>query len=99
MIRPRSGFSSKGMEGISPDDPKKPKRFDADVIIGTIDEDFRGIPGVIIKSNESTPFIIEAGTKVAQIVISRYESNPFEVVDELSQTERADQGWGHTGTK
>lgn len=99
MIRPRSGFSAKGMEGKLLDTPKETSRFDADVIIGTLDEDFRGIPGVIIKSSESTPFIIEAGTKVAQMVISHYESKPFEEVNELSQTERADQGWGHTGTK
>ncbi len=99
MIRPRSGFSAKGMEGPDPKDPSKKKRFDADVIIGTIDEDFRGIPGVIIKSYESSPFIIEAGTKVAQMVISKYCSDPFEVVDKLSETERADQGFGHTGSK
>lgn len=99
MIRPRSGFSAKGMEGKSLDNSKEVKRFDADVIIGTIDEDFRGIPGVIIKSFESKPFIIEAGTKVAQMVVHEYCSQPFEVVDELSKTERADQGWGHTGTK
>lgn len=98
MIRPRSGFSSKGMQGRPLDSPNETRRFDADVIIGTIDEDFRGVPGVIIKSYESAPFIIGAGTKVAQMVISHYESKPFEVVSELSQTERADKGWGHTDT-
>ncbi len=98
MIRPRSGFSVNGIEGKSLKDSKV-KRFDADVIIGTIDEDFRGIPGVIIKSFESDPFVIEAGTKVAQMVIHEYCSQPFEIVDVLSQTERADQGFGHTGSK
>lgn len=97
QIRPRSGFSLKGMEGYVPENFDEPIRFNADVLLGTIDESFRGNVGVIIK-NLDAPFIIKKGTRVAQMVISHYCSTPFEVVNELSKTSRADQGFGHTGT-
>lgn len=97
-MRPRSGFSVNGMEGVSIEDPDVLKRFDADVLDGTIDENYRGNVGVIIKSYETTPFIIKQGTKIAQLVVKDYVSDPFEVVTELSQTERGVQGFGHTGT-
>lgn len=99
QIRPRSGFSLKGMEGYLVTDLKTPKRFNADVILGTVDESYRGVVGVIIKSFESESFIIKAGTKIAQMVIERYCSDPFEVVAELSETSRGEGGFGHTGTK
>ena len=99
QIRPRSGFSLKGMEGYSMNDLDTPKRFDAEVLLGTIDESFRGIVGVIIKSYENEPFIIKSGTRVAQMVIEHYCSDPFEVVAELSETSRGEGGFGHTGTK
>lgn len=98
MVRPRSGFSVKGIEGVYASNLNTPKRFNADVIIGTIDEDFRGNVGVIIKSYEERPFIIKQGTKIAQMVINKYESSPFKVVDSLSETERGKNGIGSTGT-
>ena len=97
QIRPRSGFSLKGMEGYVPTDADKIARFNADVLLGTVDESYRGNVGVIIK-NFDEPFIIKKGTRIAQMVISTYCSSPFEVVDELSETSRGDQGYGHTGT-
>lgn len=99
QIRPRSGFSLKGLEGYLPEDMETPKRFDADVLLGTLDESYRGTVGVIIKSYESTPFIVKTGTRVAQMVVERYCDDPFEVVSELSDTERGEGGFGHTGTK
>lgn len=99
QIRPRSGFSLKGMEGYRFEDMKTPGRFDADVLLGTVDESFRGIVGVIIKSYETVPFIIKAGTRVAQMVITHYCNKPFQIVSELSSTERGEGGFGHTGTK
>ena len=98
-IRPRSGFSVNGMHGISLDDYEIVKRYDADVLIGTIDEDFRGNVGVIVKSFEQVPFLIEKGTKIAQLVVKKYVQEPFSVVSELSTTARGEQGIGHTGVK
>lgn len=98
QIRPRSGFSLKGMEGCVCENCENVSRFDADVLLGTIDQDYRGNVGVIIKSNESTPFVIKKGTRIAQMVISRYYRGHFELVDELTDTERGEEGFGHTGT-
>lgn len=102
QIRPRSGFSAKGMEGVDPyssEAQPKPKRYDADVIIGTIDEDYRGNVGVIIKSYEHVPFMLKQGTKVCQLVVSHYIGLPFERASDLSNSERGEQGFGHTGVK
>jgi len=96
-IRPRSGFSLKGIEGKTSDGVTK--RFNADVIIGTVDESYRGNVRVIVKSQEDTSFIVPQGTRIAQMVIEKYYDEPFEVVSELSQTERGEGGFGHSGAK
>lgn len=98
-IRPRSGFSAKGMAGEDVYQPNTTLRFDADVIQGTVDESYRGEVGVIIKSYEKIPFKLLKGTKIAQMVIGHYCSEKFEVVEELSETDRGEGGFGHTGTK
>lgn len=98
-IRPRSGFSAKGMAGEELNKPNSVQRFDADVTQGTIDESYRGEVGVIIKNFEKFPFTLTKGTKIAQMVIGHYCSEKFEVVEELSETDRGEGGFGHTGTK
>lgn len=102
QIRPRSGFSAKGMEGYPATgqgqyDPK-PQRYDADVIIGTIDSSFRGTVGVLVKSYEKEAFYVAKGTRIAQLVIEKHLSEEFEVVDSLDETERGTGGFGSTGT-
>lgn len=92
-IEPRSGFSSKGMEGIYKD--TEIRRFDCDVIQGKIDSDYRGCVGVIIK-NDGVPFMIKRGTRIAQLTIYKVENAEFEVVDELTETDRGDGGFGST---
>lgn len=99
QIRPRSGFSLKGMEGYLNSDLTTPRRFNSDVLLGTIDESYRGNVGVIIKNDELFPFIVKQGTRIAQMVISEYSSDAFDVVSELSETDRGENGFGHTGTK
>ncbi len=102
-IRPRSGFSAKGIEGhkILADGTFDhiAQRFDADVLEGTIDESYRGSIGVIIKSHEQSAFGLSQGTKIAQMVIGKYETPDLEVVGELDDTERGTGGFGHTGSK
>lgn len=92
-IRPRSGYSLKGMEGN--DDFA---HFDCDVKVGTIDEDYRGEVGVIVK-NCGEPFVVKAGTRVAQMLMGKYE--PIECVElkELSETERGEGGFGHSNER
>ena len=99
QIRPRSGFSVKGMEGRPVFDPDgEPRRYDADVILGSVDESYRGIVGVIIKSYEDVPFIIKRGCRVAQMVISPYIGVEIEQTDRLTSTDRGAGGFGHTGS-
>lgn len=84
-IRPRSGLSLK--KGIA-------------AILGTIDADYRGDIGVILINHSKEPFVINDGDRVAQMVISQYTKIEFESVDSqdsLEQTERGEDGFGHSG--
>ncbi len=102
-IRPRSGFSSKGMEAYRVDSNNNKIgdkiRIDADVLEGTVDASYRGIVGAIIKSHCSEPYLIEKGTRIAQIVFEKCYQGPLEEVTELSKTERGEGGFGHSGSK
>lgn len=99
-IRPRSGFSSEGVEGYTIPlfkwlKPKK-KRFDADVIEGTIDHGYKNQINIII-NNHDEPFLIEGGTRIAQMVFNRHELPILLEVDELTGFDRGG-GMGHTGS-
>lgn len=98
-IEPRSGFSSKGFEGYyyKPECDRVTTRFDAEVINGKIDSDYRGNVGVIVKSNEEC-FFVPKGTRIAQMTIYKVEDAIFKLSDDLSETNRNDGGFGHTGT-
>ena len=100
-IRPRSGFSAKGMEGYTIPIFKwlkpKLKRFDADVIEGTVDCGYRDEIGVII-NNHGKPFTIEGGSRIAQMVFNKHELPQLLETDELTGFDRGG-GLGHTGTK
>lgn len=98
-IRPRSGFSLKGVEGHSLSCPSANVRYDADVLIGTIDESYRGSVGVILKNYESCSFVIPKGTRIAQMIISKYYGENLELTETMSETERGAGGFGHTGAK
>ena len=100
-IRPRSGFSIKGMEGYTIPRFKwlkpKLKRFDADVIEGTVDCGYRDEINVII-NNHGKPFTIEGGSRIAQLVFNKHELPQLLETDELTGFDRGG-GLGHTGTK
>jgi len=66
---------------------------------GTIDADYRGELKVLLVNFSNTDFVINAGERVAQMVIARYEKVDFEQVTELDDTERGAGGYGHTGVK
>lgn len=92
-IEPRSGYSAKGMEGMLDGELC---RFDADVLVGKIDSDYRGNVGVIVKSCARYEYVIPAGTRIAQMTSYRAENAIFVESDELSDTDRGDGGFGHT---
>lgn len=68
---------------------------------GTIDEDYRGEICAIVKNSNSAAFIINQGDRIAQATIHKVCNQAsgiqFELVDELTATERGDGGFGHTG--
>jgi dUTP pyrophosphatase len=84
QIRPRSGMSIKhGITLIN--------------AVGTIDSDYRGeikIPVVNI-SNEN--FTIKNGDRIAQMIISKYETVKWKLVEEVEETKRGEGGFGSTG--
>ncbi|MCD6587583.1 MAG: dUTP diphosphatase, partial [Candidatus Fermentibacteraceae bacterium] len=84
QIRPRSGLALK--HGITVLNSP-----------GTIDSDYRGPVGVILINHGSQSFTVRRGDRIAQAVLARVESVEMEVVTELSETERGEGGFGHTG--
>ena len=44
-------------------------------------------------------YIIKFGERIAQLVFNKYEEAEFIEVEELSETERGEGGFGHTGNK
>lgn len=96
-ITSRSGYAAKGFAGVlSANDPQPEIRFDADVIDGKIDSDYRGSIRVIV-NNLDTPFIIRAGQRIAQLVIMPYLACNWQEVDNLDNTERGEGGFNSTG--
>ena len=83
QIRPRSGTSFKTSLTIvnSP---------------GTIDPDYNGEWGVLVKNDGAEPIFISHGERIAQMVIARYEVLEFEE-GEVQRTTNRDGGFGSTG--
>ncbi len=86
QIRPRSGLASK--HGITVLNSP-----------GTIDADYRGEVKVLLINLSDSPFVINDGERVAQMVIARHENISWQLADSLDETERGAGGFGHTGTK
>jgi dUTP pyrophosphatase len=68
---------------------------------GIVDEDYRGSVKIIVDNvmvKFPNPYIINIGQRLAQgIVRFRKEQDEFEEVNELSETERGDKGFGSSG--
>lgn len=83
-VRPRSGNSLRGF----------------DVKLGTIDNNYRGEIGVLIKNDSFRIRKIKQYERIAQLVlteVSLYGNHSIEIVDELDQSERGEDGWGKSG--
>lgn len=121
-IEPRSGFSSRGIEGFALKQSStcefnygtlilkentedelwqridKTERFNADVLVGKVDPDYRGEVGVIIRNNEPDKhFVIPKGTRIAQMTLYKTEWTDFKLCEELSHSDRGEGGFGSTG--
>jgi dUTP pyrophosphatase len=86
QVRPRSGLAYKhGLTVLNTP--------------GTIDADYRGEIGVILVNLSNEEFTIENGERVAQMVIAKHEQADWNLVEELSDTDRGAGGFGSTGKK
>lgn len=80
QVRPRSGLASRGINAH----------------FGTIDSNFRNEVGVILTNNSHAIQPLNAGDRIAQLVLSKVPTCVWEVVDELGESER-DGGFGSSG--
>jgi len=83
-VRPRSGLASK---------------YDIELANspGTIDPDFRGEAGVLLRNRGDKIFIVEKGMRIAQLIFSEVAVPILEETDELPETRRGVGGFGSTG--
>lgn len=65
--------------------------------VGVIDSDYRGELCVPVINYSSKPYTVNDGDRIAQLVILPVEKAFYEYVDELSDTERGEGGFGSTG--
>ena len=80
----RSGLASK--EGLRPAN-----------CVGVIDADYRGEVKVALHNDTKFEKTIKPGERIAQLIVMPYPRVEIEVVEELSDTERGDGGFGSTG--
>lgn len=64
---------------------------------GLIDEPYRGSIVVKLDNNSTEYYTVNPGDKVSQIVIVPCLHDVIEIVDELPQTDRGNNGFGSTG--
>ena len=95
MLRNRSGITVKGCPAIVL--PHSHKTVPVTVFIGTLDEDYRGEVGRMVRNDSEQSILIPAGTKLAQGVLEKINQAVFTLVDELSETTRGQGGFGSTG--
>ncbi len=86
QVRPRSGLAAKNAVTVlnSP---------------GTVDADYRGEIKVILINLGQTPFMIERGMRIAQMVVARHATVDWHEMAVLPDTERGAGGFGSTGTR
>lgn len=86
QVRPRSGLALK--HGITVLNAP-----------GTVDADYRNEIGALLINLSQDTFFIEPNDRIAQLVIARHETAELVEVDVLDDSERGEQGFGHTGVK
>jgi len=89
QVRPRSGLAAK--HGVTVLNSP-----------GTVDSDYRGEVKVILINHKQETFMINQGDRIAQGVIANVTAKQmvnFIKTDQLSDTDRGDNGFGSTGVK
>lgn len=87
LVHPRSGLAAK--HGITVVNAP-----------GTVDAGYRGeIMVCLLNTDLREPFVVERGDRIAQMVVQRFETARFVVVDELPESERGVTGFGSSGVQ
>lgn len=86
LVCARSGLATK--RGLAPANK-----------VGVIDADYRGELMVALHNHGTTHQTIDAGERIAQLLILPYLTAEFTETDELTDTARGTGGFGSTGTR
>lgn len=65
--------------------------------VGVIDSDYRGEIRVVLYNHSKQVQCVEPNERIAQLVITPVIMPGFQIVDDLSDTKRDQQGFGSTG--
>jgi dUTP pyrophosphatase len=65
---------------------------------GTIDEGYRGEVGVILINHGRERFQVDAGMRIAQLVVQRVQRVRIQEAESLDATRRGEGGFGSTGS-
>ena len=68
-------------------------------LVGLIDSDYQGPLMVSVWNRGHEPFKIEVGDRIAQLVFVPVVQAEFNIVNEFTETERGEGGFGHSGKK
>lgn len=86
QIRPRSGMALKhGLTVLNSP--------------GTIDADYRGEIKILLINLSDQTYTVQPGERIAQMIVSRHEKVSWKAVESLTDTQRGEGGYGHTGNK
>lgn len=66
-------------------------------LVGLIDSDYQGELMVSCWNRSTTPFTIEVGARIAQLMFVPVMRCAFEVVESFEESKRGIGGFGHTG--
>lgn len=84
LVYARSGLACK--KGLAPANK-----------VGVIDSDYRGPVTVVLHNHGAVAQTISHGERIAQMVITPVLTPAYEMVDDLSDTDRGQGGFGSTG--
>jgi dUTP pyrophosphatase len=85
QVRSRSGMAARGL--VVANSP------------GTIDSGYRGPCSVLLYNSSRFTRVVKPHTRVAQFVLKRAPQADFQLMNELSDSERGEGGFGSTGTQ
>lgn len=68
-------------------------------LVGLIDSDYQGPLMVSLWNRSDKPFTVEIGDRIAQLIFVPVVQAQFNIVEEFTQTDRGEGGFGHSGKK